>query len=256
MRRAPLLATAAAAAIAAPLLLLLASARNRAAEPEAEVELSEHELPFVAVGEGRRWAILRLDWNRDHERDRKEAGWLDAAKLASLGFDVSVAAGDEETERFYEWQPPREVFLALELGGEEEAGPSARSRLRPVDADLDATALRARHPDRHRVLVQRGVVSAECRGRWDAATRTFSPRFLRGRINRLLVEELRLPREKRAHLDALASGTPPGKAGPHADEPARGAARAPRYTALLRTGRRLEPWIVEVRPAGPNSASP
>ena len=92
MRRAPLLAIAASVAIAAPLLVVLASTTNRAGEPEAEVEMTERELRLVPLGEGHRWAVLRLDWNRDLQWDRKEPGWLDKAKLAGLGFVLSALA--------------------------------------------------------------------------------------------------------------------------------------------------------------------
>ena len=259
MRRAPLLAVAAAVALAAPLILLFASARNRAGEPEAEPVLTERELRLVPVGEGRRWAVLRLDWNRDLHWDRKEPGWLDGTKLAALGFDTRVPADDPRAPGFYGWQPPREVFLALEHDGPaaaeadrvSPAGQATRSGLHAVDADLDGRALRARHPDRRRVLVVRGVVAAECRGHWYQATRTLSAPFLRGRIQRLLVEEIQVPRGKRAFLDALASGQAPPKgagAAGRAHEPPRTPGQAQRYTVLLRTGRRFEPWVAEVRP--------
>lgn len=268
MRRTTFLAAAASVGLLAPILLALASARNREGEPEAEVVLTERETRLLPVGEGRRWAILRLDWNREREWDRKEAGWLDGPKLAALGFDTRLPADDDRARAFYGWQPPRTVFLALELDGpaaakadaEDPEERAARSRLHVVDADLDAGALRARHPDRDRVLVVRGVVEAQCTGRWDPRTRKLSAPFLRGLVKRLLVEELHLPRGKRAYLDALASGEarPAGagatRAAPHAA--ARAAEAAPRYEVVLRTGRRFEPWVVEVRPTAPPSAAP
>ena len=260
MRRAPLLAAAAAVAVGAPLLVLLASARNRAGAPEAEVVLTERELRLVPLGEGRRWAILRLDWNRELQWQQKEPGWFDKEKLAALGFDTRLPAEDPRASGFYSWQPAREAFLALEYDGPDARRAdsdspgdfASRSRLLPVDASLDAAALRARHPDRHRVLVVRAVVAAECFGRWDPRTRTLSPPFLRGRIERLLVEEIELPRERRAFLDALASGEarPAGAGATTAAATAGGkpSGAVPRYTVVLRTGRRLEPWVAEVRP--------
>ena len=264
MRRGPLLALAAGAAVVAPLLVVLASASNRAGEPESEVELTERELRLVPLGEGRRWAVLRLDWNRDLQWNRKEAGWLDGAKLAALGFDTRLPADDPKASGFYAWQPAREVFLALEYDGPAAAAADAafpegwesRSRLHPVDADLDAGALRARRPDRRRVLVLRAVVAAECRGHWDEKTRTLSAPFLRGTIRRLLVEDVQVPRGKRALLDALASGEarPTGAgatAAAAAGNDGKARAVAPRYGVVLLTGRRLEPWVLEVRSPGP-----
>lgn len=268
MKRTRFLAAAAGVALLAPLLLALASARNRAGEPEAEVVLTEREARLVPAGEGRRWALLRLDWNREQEWDQTEAGWFDGPKLAALGFDTRLPASDDRARAFYGWQPPRTVFLALELDGpaaaradaESPEGRATRSRLHVVDADLDAGALRARHPDRDRVLVVRGVVEAHCTGRWNPETRKLSPPFLRGLVKRLLVEELQLPRGKRAYLDALASGEArPAGAGATRTAP-RVAVRPPeaasRYTVILRTGRRFEPWVTEVRPASPAPTPP
>lgn len=260
MRRAPLLSIAAVVAVAAPLLVFLASVRNRAGSPEAEVALTARELRLVPLGEGRRWAVLRLDWNRDLQWSRKEPGWFDAAKLATLGFDTRLPASDARASGFYGWQPAREVFLALEYDGRAAAATDlefpndvpSRSRLHPVDAALEERTLRARHPDRHRVLVLRAVVSAEVYGHWDPANRTASPPFLRGRIQRLIVEEIQLPREKRALLDALASGealpTGAGATSPAATANRKAAREVPAYRVVLRTGRRLEPWVFEVKP--------
>lgn len=262
MRRAAPLAAAVAVAVAAPLLVLAASARNRAAAPEAEVELTEREARLVPVGEGRRWAVLRLDWNRDDPSARRDAGWFGREKLASLGFDTRVPEGDDRAPGFYGWQPSRVAFVALEHDGRaaaeaDDASPKdagSRSRLHAVDADLDPRALRARHPDRRRVLVVRAVVSASCRGRWDPSTRTLSAPFLGGRVERLLVEEVHVPASRRALLNALAGGAPrPAGAGgpPRADGSRRPAAAPPRYRVLLRTGSRFEPWVAAVTPAGP-----
>ena len=260
MRRTPLLAIASAVAVVAPLLVILASASNRAAEPEAEVVLTERELRLVPLGEGQRWAVLRLDWNRDLQWSQKEPGWFDGAKLAALGFDTRLPASHPRASGFYQWQPAREVFLALEHDGPAAAAAdvafpkdvSSRSRLHPVDAALDARALRARHPDRNRVLVVRAVVAATCYGRWDPETRKASPPFLRGRIERLLVEEIQVPRGKRILLDALASGEDiPAGAGatsPAATAGGRPSREVPRYRVVLRTGGRLEPWVAAVLP--------
>ncbi len=147
MRRAPLLAIAAAVAVAAPLLVILASASNRAGEPEAEVELTERELRLVPLGEGRRWAVLRLDWNRDLQWTQKEPGWFDGAKLAALGFDTRLPANDPRASGFYGWQPAREVFLALEHDGPAAAAADARiPGRRPVALPPPPRRRRPRRP--------------------------------------------------------------------------------------------------------------
>ncbi|KAA0252516.1 MAG: DUF4824 family protein [Acidobacteria bacterium] len=220
--------------------LLLASARrDRAGEAGPAIRLTERELPLEVRGIDATWTSLRIDWNADLERRRRDAGWFDRDELAALGFDTHLPAEDPEADEFYGWQPPREAWVVLEMDGEAarawrekreqelaatlrklgddrespdarraveafESDRASRSRLFAVDAGSDLAALRARYPDPARWLVVRAVVAASCDRRWDPETRSESPPVLRGRIEELRVGEIEVPLAKRALLDGLA----------------------------------------------------
>ncbi len=180
---------------------------NRTGTPDAVLELEERELillPAERENSGRAMAFVI-----EGERQWFSASppWLDRAKLAALGFDTSVDAEADDAEQHYRAQPRRQVFVALELGGDafrkylaeweerlrkEAAGtegtpptperlaeierelataPESASRLALIDADRDREALRARHPDRSKVAILRAVA----RIRWDRPIRRPSP---------------------------------------------------------------------------------
>lgn len=288
MSRRAALVLAAAIVIAANALLLGSAARNRAGEPETTIELSERELRLPPPDTERTFASLRLDWNGELAFRERDAGFFDRQKLAAVGFQTRLSADDAGADGYYGWQPSREAWVVLELDGPAAArwrerrrhaleatlrklgGPeegrvdearraateacqselASRSRLFPIDVGTDAAALRVLHPDRTRHLIVRAIVRAERFSPWDPETRTHGPAFVRGRIERLLVEEIQVPREKRAHLDELltrdrkAERASPSGAG--AEERLSG--DAPRYGVVLRYGGRHTPWVEEVRP--------
>jgi hypothetical protein len=257
VKRWALLLSAAAIVIVANSVVLSRAARNRAGEPEGEVELTERELRLEpGVGE-QTWASLRIDWNSELQWRRKEPGWFDREKLASLGFDCRLAQDDPEAEGFYAWQPAREVWVVLELEGEARRATEASvkdrassSRLFAVDAGTDAQALRARYPDRGRFLLARALVSAGCFPSWDPGTRTRGAPFIRGTVLDLLVGEIQVPREKRALLDSLAARDREArrKKGPASDDPGLAERGEPRYRVRLRYGRLHAPWVEDVTP--------
>ena len=285
MRRAVAVLSAGALVLLCNALLLASARRNRTGGAGSSIMLTERELRLDVRGIDATWTSLRLDWNADLEWRRREAGWFDREKLAALGFDTRLAADDPEAGEFYGWQPPREAWVVLELDGDAARGwltrreqelaatlrtlgndadapesrraveafeeeRASRSRLFPVDAGTDATALRARYPNSARWLVVSAVVAASCDRRWDPETRTETPPFVRGRIAELRVEEIEVPLRKRALLDQLAVNDrdEPRRAGTP-DSPRRG---PPRYEVLLQYGRGHAPWVEEVRPLSPN----
>ena len=182
---------------------------NRSATPDSALNLSQREL-------GLPWRSLRLmensglalnlNWRVAGRQAGEFAGgqmvnggtpeWLDAAKMAALGFPVDAARPDGE-RRQHARQLPREVILVMELAGpawqralenaRESAGRHAaaaaanvgskqfadrakqandelareensNSRLFVIDAGLDARLLREKYPDRSRFLLLRGTV--------------------------------------------------------------------------------------------------
>lgn len=260
-------------------IVLSGVAYNRGGEPQAQLELTERELrmPYVwqqgpqrensGIALALQWRVARGERGATvpataPNRWERQADWLDAAKLASLGFDPDVLVEAEPDSRG--GRPlSRSVWLLLEADGDSyrrsleeteawvarlEARPGAgegddapilagarkqlqqerdaSSRLFVIDADLDPEALRARHPDRARHLVMRGRI-----GVTPAPTGVDRPQAYRGQVEAIDIDRVHVPRQWRALFDALE---------PRLDDEA-----APRYRVVLASGRRHEPWLVE-----------
>jgi hypothetical protein len=168
-----------------------------------------------------------------------DADWLDRTKLAQLGFDLSRPLPDPLlVEDPYEKQLPRPVFLVLELDGaayasvlkraeakvaDAQGDPkvareilvrerTASSRLFVIDADLDASALRAKYPDRGRYAIVPGKVGLQSYGRQNRA----------GYVHGPSIADVNVPIQFHD------------------------AARAPAFEASVPFGRRLEPWLAAV----------
>jgi hypothetical protein len=253
---------------------------NRLATPDSALNLSQREL-------GLPWRSLRLmensglALNLNWRVAGREAGdsasgyttnggtpeWLDAAKMAALGFPVAAAPADDEPRR-YARQLPREVILVMELAGpawqraldraRENAGRHAaaaaanvgskqfaerakrasdelareensNSRLFVIDAGLDARLLREKYPDRNRFLLLRGTVRPTMYSRGGNMTQAT------GYVSRVGNGQIHVPHALRERLESLrAQGEPGGGDG---------------FSATLRVGQRLEPWLVAVNPA-------
>ncbi|RFF30436.1 DUF4824 family protein [Wenzhouxiangella sediminis] len=251
--------------VVANALVLVGVAWNRSGQPASVLELTERELALSHD----RWSnrestgvslSLRL---ADQDYD-----WLDAGKLAELGFDVVPA--DRDDGRYWRGQE-RRLFVALEYDGpafealldqqrsrlerlrsELAAGGASRheveaarsglerllragSRLVAVDAGTDADALRNRYANPERHVVTRGLLRMHAiapHGRGEDLR-------LRGRVGRLLPGEVYLPR--RFH-EALRQAT---------DEQRNAIDAPPRYRVEIRWGRGHEPWITGVVPIDP-----
>jgi hypothetical protein len=159
------LAGAVAIVLLANVVGLVHAARNRSGSPEADVTLTQRELRYFGhpAGDDDSGVTLQMMWDMPNwnEPDNVTSDWLDRKKLQELGFDCSVDPESPAAAEFYRRQPLRQVFVALENDGpgwqnwakiHERAQPHA-SRLVAVDADLDAARLRARNPDRSRVVI-------------------------------------------------------------------------------------------------------
>jgi hypothetical protein len=252
---------------------------NRSADPESALTLSQREL-------GLPWRSLRLRENsglalnlnwRVARREADDSGsgsttnggtpeWLDPAKMAALGFQADNADADGDRRR-YARQLPREVILVMELAGpawqrtlektRENANRHAaaaaanvdskqfanrakqandqlareensNSRLFVIDAGLDARLLREKYPDRSRFLLLRGTVRPSLRSREHA---TPEPT---GYVSRVGNGQIHVPHALRESLESLRAPNEPGGG----DE----------FSATLRVGQRLEPWLVAVNP--------
>ena len=262
-------------------VLLLSVVYNRSGTPGGTLVLSQRELrlpAYAVAGRENSGLALRLEWRvlEDAVGGASRAAasysggtpaWLNKAKLAALGFDVSKPADTAEGRLYYRKVLSKEVLLVLELAGPayqtvlddarkqlqdaqalRAADPSKKvleqrvrnatallsreetqsSRLFVVDAGRDARALRARYPNRTKYALMRGQVSLRI------AQIDSRPR-LSGYISGLVIDEVNVPRPYRpVFLPWLdRSGQ-------------RGTPSTPRYEVSVAFGKRLEPWITAV----------
>jgi hypothetical protein len=221
-------------------------------------------------------------WKR-HELPSIDYEWLDRAKLGALGFRIDLDPGHPDAAHHYSHAMPRRAYLVLEydgdawnrwIAGREEqveqlrgevaegtADPGTladaeallaldrtmRSRLFPVDAGLDADALRRRYGDRQRHAVVAGLIRPRIIRDQDeepvlsgdpfglVVSLVQVPHTLRQPLEDLLPEENWSELEKRERA-AAESGWP--------------SPSPPRYRALMAIGRRHEPWLVDVSREG------
>ncbi|MBA3034613.1 MAG: DUF4824 family protein [Gammaproteobacteria bacterium] len=261
---------------------------NRAGEPESQLLLTEREL--VLPYRGYRMAensglALRLAW-RVADADGKSQysnyggggvpAWLDAERMAALGFETRADPAGQETRRRYERQQPREVLIVLELAGpdwqaalqqaEENAARHAAaaavnadsqefanrakraqeawqheelssSRLFAIDAGRDLATLRARYPDTTRFMIINGTLRPRL------LTRDKQQRFA-GYIDDVSASRINVPFALRPVLEQLQT-RPRNQV---EDE-------EPRYAATLAIGQRQEPWIMAVSALKPDPAA-
>lgn len=252
---------------------------NRSAPAESTLALGERELglPWRAQRFKENSGLaLDLRW-RVIDRDAAEFGsgftfnggapeWLDAGRMAALGFTVGDWQSDAGRRR-YTRQPPRQVVVVLELAGPawqralakagEEAQrhaaaaaanpnskefanrarraqeslareETANSRLFAVDAGLDAEALRRQYPDRGRFMLLHGTIRPAIRDGKGTAQRAT------GHLAALAGTHIHVPHPLRGPLEALGANVTGAAAG------------GARFNATIVVGRRLEPWIAGV----------
>ncbi len=249
---------------------LLGVAYNRSGEPDSVLTLTQRELTPDSwrMNHENSGVSLRIQWRLPGKAGESyyryyysgSAGWLDQAKMASLGFDVSPPEGTQDKYRWASRQLTREVLLVLEMDGPayQEALQRARqyvaeqdaklaalprdkdlqreakeahealtreengnSRLFAVDAGLDQAALRAKFPDRKRYAVVRARVHMT----WDEKS------GYAGYISGLSIDEVTAPHEYHALIEGSGIPSAPGPA------------IAP-FEARIAFGQRLEPWLL------------
>ena len=259
---------------------LLGVAYNRSGARESTLTLTQRELvrPASWSSEPENSGLaLRLQWRvLGKEVGDATPAWLDKAKLAALGFDVSKPVDTPEERSHYDKLLPKEVLLVLELDGpayqaaleraqqhlqKEEALLAANvgktkfeqrvrnareqldqeknlnSRLFVVDAGLDAAALRAKYPDRTKYALVRGQVQVQIIRRTNHSQ-------LSGYVDDIDISEINVPLMYRPIFEAM-----PKAPVQHVFHPPLGNAQAreyqklPHYEVSVAFGKRLEPWI-------------
>ena len=198
--------------------VLVHAARNRMGEPEAAVEMTERELVLNSARDGRSHRYVTLNWNHG------AGAPIDEAKMAELGFDTGPAG-----RRAVYRQPPRPAWFAIEVDGPawKKGLPAGEKwevtpRTALIDAGRDPESLRARNPDRTRVLILRGMVRAQLSGD-----------RLHGWPATILPATFSVP-------TGMADGIQP--AWP---------VKAPRYAVRVAVGRNYEPYITAIRRLAP-----
>ena len=265
--------------LAVNVVALTGVAYNRSGEPDSLLRLTERELhkPYDGWGFARENSglALKLQW-RIRTRDAAEGeprgylehygepAWLDKAKLAELGVDVSQSLDTPRGKRHYQKLSAVEVFLVLEHDGESyraaldaarswaarqkaeaaakpgdkaaqsRAESAARqleteervaSRLFVIDAGLDPQALRAKYRERARYAVVHGRIEPMVVGQEKSLR-------LAGRIEGLSNGHVNVPVHLRAVFEGLSATDP-------YDTAFKG-----RFEAAVAHGQRLEPWLV------------
>lgn len=232
MTRRPGFVLAAALVLAVNAIALWKARDNRAAGPLAAIELTERELRLDRVQRDSTAMVLHLNWRpfRWPPPPEGEFVWFNQAKLEELGFDCRLAPGAAEAEDHYRRMPSRPAFVVLQYQPERDSpsDPMA-SRLEAVDAGTAYHTLRARYRDASRHLIVPGHVRLERNPRPQPA--------LRGRINRLEIEEIYVPPPHNRLLAALPTD--------------RQSVDFPRFAVVIAYGRNYEPWVVSVRKLDP-----
>jgi hypothetical protein len=251
-------------------------AYNRSGEPESVLKLTQREV-LAPHGYGLDWEggglQLFLSWralsadtdNTYYWNFQGAPEWLDEAKLASLGFDVSLPPVERRARWRYDRQLPREALVVLELDGPAyqtalerareraakeaatgaqtgKTGPgtpaaqaatflkneeTSNSRLFAVDVGRDAQALRAKYPDRTRYAIVQGKVRTSYQtGRSKEARWT-------GYIAGIQNEQVNVPLEFRKAVESAPRSIPPA-----------GVQGAAPFEVTVAFGKRFEPWII------------
>ena len=246
MKRVLILA-AAGVFLAANAWALFSVSRNRREALGGTVDLTERELSLFQESGESTALFLEIEWDTAATRPerRRAPPWLDAAKLAELGFDCPVTLADPRGVEHDRSLPSRQVFLVLEY--QEDARLSGRNdrprktRLLAVDAGLDPRQLRKKHPDTARHIIARGLVRAAF-GEHNGSTENPQRQSRwEGRIVELLPGRIFVPQPHSAVLAAL----PPRSGSDRA-----GAIQEPRYTMTVSWGQNYEPWIIGIRTSG------
>lgn len=253
---------------------------NRSGESDAAMTMTERELPLTS-GYGfqeNSGVSLRINSSHAFYWGRKASNyddfvWLDMKKLESLGFRFGKHVNNEEKNDYYDRQMPRQTFAVLEFDGaawdawkkklEEELVSldqeekeekktdqelkTARdstmrelrtgSRLFIIDAGNDPAFLRMQYTDRSHYIIIPATVRVSYYGSY--ASPGASKSSIRGYIT-LLIDEINVPNNLHKQFDKrqpqnTVSTEPPFvyESGLH-------------YDVSLRTGKRYEPWIVDI----------
>ncbi|MDP2824362.1 MAG: DUF4824 family protein [Sulfuritalea sp.] len=269
-------------------LILLANAvaltgvvLNRSGEADSRLTLSQRELamPWTwgmakensGLALGLNWRVIDASVGEYYGGGFGSSGgtpeWLDAAKMAALGFDMPALSEGNAGRRRFERTLPREVLLVLELAGPawQQALERARqnaarheaarlanadskefvdrarhaqeqlkreethnSRFFAIDAGLDRATLRAKYPDRSRYMILKSTLRPRL------VTHEKKTRAS-GYVSALAVTQINVPHALRPTLEPALRKQRSTVDGPGLP-----------FEATIAVGQRLEPWMESV----------
>lgn len=264
---------------------LVGVAYNRSDEPESTLKLTQRELhlPYEwvfrlensGISLALQTRVLATQDNNLHGMGRSYTGfgnapsWLDKAKFAALGFDVSEPEDSHRARLRYDKLLPKEALLVLELDGpayrtaledaqkylqkeeallktnagkkefEERAKNAKRelyqeehiySRLFVIDAGLDVASLRAKYPDRKRYAIVHGQIQPQL------VEYNRKPKLV-GYIRGLSVSQINVPALFREIFESIQESAQTNEYGVIASP----------FEVTVAYGKRLEPWMTEAK---------
>lgn len=241
-----LLAAAAAVVLLSNLWVLVTSATNRHQDAGGVLDLTEDELAWVPrLGEST-VNLLEFRWRTSEEEQRQRPRWLDAAKLASLGYDCSIPLSAATAADHYRRLGHRPAWLVLTIsdplippGSDPQAPPT---RLTIVDAGPAAAPLREQYPDPDRYALVPGVVHLRYLDPPRASNDPQRVVRLQGEVVTVLPPQLFVPRPFTARLDQLLE-----RPGERQDR----AGSSPRFRVKVAWGSQHTPWLKDLQTVTP-----
>lgn len=255
---------------------------NRSGEPDSVIELSERELRLMSGYRSRRensGISVRLEQLNtsygllsENYGSKNPYPWLTRAKLAELGFDMSVPTDAPGAHEHYRRFLAKEVYIVMEYDGPafqsiltdnekvlqekqdamavlEQADQSDKNLAQELErAEKTLQSLRSRMS--RLVTIDAGLDAGMLRKRYPDRERylitsaELKPYGLWGKnarpgawIRPLSVKEIHIPRQFHEQLQSWTK-----------DNPYMGSSMEPRYRIKLGVGRRYEAWVMDVKP--------
>jgi len=254
-------------------VVLLGAFRNRSGA-DSVLEMTERELRLDISSRENSGVSFRIDVNRDWD---KPLEWFDRRKLTEVGFDLTGWKPNVIDATGTKKILPRRAYVVLEYQGnawkqwdggmrrdiekaarkelreEKEKKDREReivnlewrrthaSRLFPVDVGLDPGVLRSRYPDRRRYALAPAVVNLMVR--YGESPNTGNAKVF-GSISEILCDQVTIPLSLQGQLTEFLRKTGVSWSEYYSNE--KTAVKSPRYTAVIKFGKRYEPWVESV----------
>ena len=253
------------------IVVLMGVASNRSGDHGNPILLTERELglPYSYKRDNSglslrvNWRMLSIEKEQIRYWGSRESQWFDENALKKLGFDTERYLASRDDTGYPKRPITKEVFIALEYGGEPydtmltraemavtkaielsqlknddetlsanlkdakdqfERERVSESRLFAIDASRDAGELQRKYSDTTRYIITKGVVYPSYNSN---TKRVF------GHIKRVSIEQITVPLKFRKAIDSVRNQHRAWKK-----------AQPPRYLVSLIYGTRLEPWVV------------